>query len=154
MSLSPETKIINFERSIKSYFINHFETAHGVKCFFDWLDDTPVDDVGVKLHRWVVVYFGEISDGTVNSARVEIHLFTRLDDEGAELTKLLDILNDALYDDADVGLKAIPLYNTEVDPWIHINGILPYKTGTYRTMYAKDDTKIKTVRLSCKWGGK
>jgi hypothetical protein len=153
MALSPESLITNFERSIKSFTINLFQVENGVPCFFDWLKDVPEDDLGVKLPKWVVTTFGSINKGTVNSVRLEFHLFSRQDDEGSEIIKLLDVLYGATYDDED-GIIAIPLYDTNTTPWTFINGILPYHQITYRTIFAKDDTKIKTVRFECKWGGK
>lgn len=153
MPVSPEIQISNFVNSIKSYFI---EELTPVDCFFEWLDFVPKHaTTKAKLDKWIIFEFGDMDLGPVSECRILIHCFTRKDNEDFELNKLCDTVLDKIIDeDSTNGLKTIPFYNTSPTPWVLIGGIIPFLDDIKNTVDARDNTKIKTIPINCKWGGK
>lgn len=153
--ISPESRTSDFEGSIRKYFIDSLEGIEGVKVFFDWLEDTPVDANNVKLSEWVICHFNEYEFGYVSECLVDVNLFTRNDFENDNLNILTDKFHNYIMDEeATGGLRTIPYYNTSVEPWVKIGGIIPYIRNIFPIEYIKDSTKVRTIHIMCKWGGK
>jgi hypothetical protein len=153
MPVSPEIQISNFVNSIKSYFIGALTS---VDCFFEWLDFIPKNaTTGAKLDKWIIFEFGDMEIGPVCECRILIHCFTRHDSEDFELNKLCDSVLDEIIDESSTnGLKTISFYNTSTTPWVLIGGIMPFLGDVKNTIDARDNTKIKTIPIDCRWGGK
>lgn len=155
MVLSPESRQADLTDSLKKYFLDTIETVSGIKIFFEWMDDTPVDDAGVKLDKWVIFDFGDSDLGAVSEILIFVHLFVRKDSEEYLLSRIQDTFMGYIIDeDSTNGLVSIPYYDTTASPWVQIGGILPFVKKIYGAQDGKDNTKIKTIQLLCKWGGK
>jgi hypothetical protein len=99
--------------------------------------------------------FGDMEIGPVCECRILIHCFTRHDSEDFELNKLCDSVLDEIIDESSTnGLKTISFYNTSTTPWVLIGGIMPFLGDVKNTIDARDNTKIKTIPIDCRWGGK
>ena len=153
--LSPETRISDFENSVKKYFIDNLETTEGIKLFFDWMEDIPLDSTGNKLLSWGIISFGHVELGTVAECFVHVHIFTRNDFENQKLNLLMDKVNSYIVNEEAVnGLHTIPYYNTETVPWTVNGGIIPFIRNIYGVESLKDSTKMRTILLTMRWGSK
>ena len=153
--LSPETRVSDFENSVKKYFIDNLQTTENIPLFFDWMEDIPVDSNGVKLLSWIIISFGYVQLGTVAECSVNIHMFTRNDFESQNLNILMDKVNSYIInEDAVNGLHTIPYYNTISLPWVVNGGIIPFIRNIYGVESLKDNTKMRTILLTMRWGSK
>lgn len=153
--LSPETRVSDFENSVKKYFIDNLQTTENIPLFFDWMDDIPVDSNGVKLLSWIIISFGYVQLGTVAECSVNVHIFTRNDFESQNLNILMDKVNSYIInEDAVNGLHTIPYYNTISLPWVVNGGIIPFIRNIYGVESLKDNTKMRTILLTMRWGSK
>ena len=153
--LSPETRVSDFENSVKKYFIDNLQTTENVPLFFDWMEDIPVDSNGVKLLSWIIISFGYVQLGTVAECSVNVHIFTRNDFESQNLNILMDKVNSYIInEDAVNGLHTIPYYNTISLPWVVNGGIIPFIRNIYGVESLKDNTKMRTILLTMRWGSK
>ena len=153
--LSPETRVSDFENSVKKYFIDNLQTTENIPLFFDWMEDIPVDSNGVKLLSWIIISFGYVQLGTVAECSVNVHIFTRNDFESQNLNVLMDKVNSYIInEDAVNGLHTIPYYNTISLPWVVNGGIIPFIRNIYGVESLKDNTKMRTILLTMRWGSK
>lgn len=153
--LSPETRVSDFENSVKKYFIDNLQTTENIPLFFDWMEDIPVDSNGVKLLSWIIISFGYVQLGTVAECSVNVHIFTRNDFESQNLNILMDKVNSYIInEDAVNGLHTIPYYNTISLPWVVNGGIIPFIRNIYGVESLKDNTKMRTILLTMRWGSK
>lgn len=153
--ISPESRTSDFESSIRKYLVDTLGTGENIQLFFDWIEDVPIDANGVKLSEWIIIHFNDYDFGYVSECLIDINLFTRNDFENDNLNSLTDKLQNYILDEnATGGLKTIPYYNTSVLPWVKIGGIIPYVRNIFPIEYTKDSTKMRTVHIICKWGGK
>ena len=153
--LSPETRVSDFENSVKKYFVDNLQTTENIPLFFDWMDDIPVDSNGVKLLSWIIISFGYVQLGTVAECSVNVHIFTRNDFESQNLNILMDKVNSYIInEDAVNGLHTIPYYNTISLPWVVNGGIIPFIRNIYGVESLKDNTKMRTILLTMRWGSK
>ena len=153
--LSPETRVSDFENSVKKYFIDNLQTTENIPLFFDWMEDIPVDSNGVKLLSWIIISFGYVQLGTVAECPVNVHIFTRNDFESQNLNILMDKVNSYIInEDAVNGLHTIPYYNTISLPWVVNGGIMPFIRNIYGVESLKDNTKMRTILLTMRWGSK
>ena len=84
--LSPESSSVDFENSVKKYFVDNLQERETIPLFFEGLPDIPVDSDGNKLEKWGIVSFGGVNLDSVNSCSVLVHIFTRNDFENNKRT--------------------------------------------------------------------
>lgn len=153
--ISPESRVTDFELSVRKYFVDTLETIEHLKLFFDWIEDVPIDALGNKLTQWVIIHFNDVDFGSVSECLVDINVFTRNDFENDLNNVLTDKVNNYILDEnADGGYHIIPYYNTKETPWVFNGGIIPFIRNIFPVEDAKDSTKIRTIHIMCKWGGK
>lgn len=152
MALDPTISEVDFKRSVMKYLIDGLS---GISLFFKPLNSAPRDDTDAELSQWVVVLLGERRIDAVSSCYITFDIYSRKDDEGFEISRIVDSIVEIFIDeDATNGLKFIPLYNTSGTPWVEIGGILPIHKYSSRVMPGKDQTLLKSVTYEFKWGAK
>lgn len=153
--LSPESSTTDFENSMKKYLVDNLQEKEKIPLFFEAQDDIPVDENGIKLEKWGYISFGGVVLDGVNSCSVLIHLFTRNDFENTLINNLMDLVTSYILDETSTnGLCSIPYYNSRTVPWTLNGGILPFIRNIFKVETLRDKTKLKTMQLNCKWGGK
>lgn len=153
--ISPVSRQVNIKNSVKKYFLYALEELENLTVFFEELSETPSDDNGDKLLKWVTILFGRGDLGHVSEQQITISAYTRDDSEGYELSVLLDtIMGYILDEDSTNGLATIPFYDTSVVPWVFAGGMMPFLQPSLGEMEGADGTKLKDINIVCKWGGK
>jgi len=153
--ISPVSRESDLKNSIKKYFLDSLETLESIPLFFDRLFETPSDDEGTKLLKWVVITFGRGDLGNVSERQVSIEAYTRDDSEGDNLSVLLDtIMGYILNEDSTNGLATVPYYDTSSVPWTVVGGMMSFLQPSLNEMEGDDSTKFKSINLLFKWGGK
>ena len=153
--ISPVSREADFKNSIKKYFLDSLETLEFLDVFFEELGETPSDNDGVKLTKWVVITFGRSELGHVSEAQISLDLYTREDSEGDDLSLLMDVVMGYIVDEESTnGLATIPYYDTSSVPWTIVGGMIPFLQPALGVQESMDSTKYRSVNLVCKWGGK
>ena len=152
MALDPTISEVDFKRSVMKYLIDGLS---GISLFFKPLNNAPRDDTDTELSQWVVVLLGERRIDAVSSCYITFDIYSRKDDEGFEISRIVDSIVEIFIDEtATNGLKSIPLYNTSGTSWVEVGGILPIHKYSSRVMPGKDQTLLKSVTYEFKWGAK
>lgn len=155
MSLSPVVRAADFQKSIKKYFISNLETIENITLFFKPIFDVPISSGGDKLTSWIMISFGDKDYGPVTEQVILLDLFTREDDERDYLSSLTDkVLGYIIDENSNNGLVTIPYYDVSGSTWVNVGGIIPFIEPLQQSFEGKDETKIQTITLRCKWGGK
>ncbi len=155
MALSPESRQSDFFNSIKKYFLDKVETGLSISVFFDWIADIPKNSSGIDLTKWLIVEVGAGEPGPVSVCAINLHLFTISDFENYEMNLFADkVLGILINEDSTNGLYTIDYFNTSAVPWVKVGGIIPFIKKIFEPVEAKNNAKIKTINLLCKWGGK
>ena len=154
MALDSTARESNVRDSLKKYFIDSFFTAEQVRLTFDKGLAAPSIQ-GTAVTRWIAVQFGSLVMDTMSEHVIQIFCCTREDPEGYRLAQLRDKVLGYLTDaDATDGLKRIPFYKSNVNPWELIGGLVVLLDPESPQLVADDETKFKIIPFRIKWGAK
>jgi hypothetical protein len=148
--MNNRAKAENIDVSIKKFFIDNIETAHGVKLSFDpaFVDPDPWDN---DIKEWMVVNTGDERLRPLSSGSVHVVCVTRQDEEQVRLAQLMDMVCDHLIDDSGSHIN-IQMYEAGSPPAI-IPGSFLIVSRVIRTgkMDGRDGTNYSIVSFAIKW---
>lgn len=157
MALDPTLSEVHFKRSMKKFLLDNLAAApHNLNLLFKFVTETPTDGNGDQYDHWVVVSYEDRVLDTLSSAFLLFAIFTRKDEEGFQLARILDSITEVFKDENQTdGLKRIPLFDTTDDQnWVQVGGIVPLTRRQTGEMPGNDQTMIKTVSYELRWGAK
>jgi hypothetical protein len=152
MAIDPSLSETCLKNSIKKFFVDNIFTAESIDIDFDVQYVLP-KLADIKVDKWISVKFGSINGGTLSKSHVILHLFTRKDTEGIDLSAMRDIIVGKLFDEtATDGVVRIPFYDLL---WNQVGGIMTrISSEAEEPMVLEDDTKYKWIRVELSWGAK
>lgn len=155
MALDSTAREANLRDSVKKFFVDNINRAEGVHLTFDKALAVPAVQ-GIEVNRWVSVNFGQMDmSDTVSMHLVHAYCCTRQDSEGFKLAQLRDKVVGYLTDDtADDGIRRIPLYKSNVTPWVQVGALMVFLDTESASLYATDDTKYKMIPFRLLWAAK
>ncbi len=155
MSLDATVREANLRDSVKKYFVDNLYTTEGVQVTFDRGLSTPKVQ-GTEVDRWVAISFGEMEIGTLSSVLITIFCCTKMDSEGFKLAQLRDkVVGYLVSDTATDGHAKISLYRSHAsEAWVKVGGMVICLESESPTMEAEDNTKIKAITITLRWGAK
>ena len=155
MALDPTAREANVRDSLKKFFVDNINRTEGVALSFDKALSVPRIQ-GIEVGRWVSINFGSLSmTDHVSRHVVQVYCCTRQDAEGFKLAQLRDKVIGYLTDiNANDGIRRIPLYKSNVDPWVQVGGMLILVDQESAQLYATDETKYKVIPFRLAWAAK
>jgi len=141
---SPTLSEVNFKKSLMQFFEDQ---AFPVKVFFDDLSDIPVDDLGVKLDKWIIVAGILPRKVDILKTKVLFTICTTKDSEYFKQSRIYDDFTELFTDDTNTnGLRTIPFYETRTTPFVLIGGLMAMVDTT--TTIFETDSKVACRGLS------
>ena len=154
MALDPTARETNVRDSLKKFFVDSIYTTEGIALTFDKALSTPRVQ-GIEVEKWVAVIFGEMDVDHVAEHIINCYCCTRKDAEGFKLAQLRDKVMGYLTDPTSSdGMRRIPLYKSNVFPWVQIGGLVVYNMQESGQLYASDETKYKVLPFRLLWAAK
>jgi len=146
MALDETAKEINYQKSLKKFFIDNIKTAEGITVIFD-RDWTAPPDNGSS--QWVSVDDGSLIKGSVFKRMPRVFCCTRSDPEGASLAALRDLVLGYLTE-----TSRMPLYNCGVSPWVKVGSMVITFDPESGVLRAPDGSKYIIIPIVLRWGAK
>lgn len=157
MTLDPTSRESNFRDSMKKFFVDNLTTTEGIPVLFDSTLTTP-NIRGRSVDRWYKVLFGNLYRDTMSDAIVRVVCCTKEDNEGFKLAQLGDkLLGYLTVDPSDSSgdkTKHIDFYQSNVQPWVKIGGIIVQNIDEIGEDFSPDKTKFKTFIVRLRFASK
>ena len=134
-------KETNVWRSIKKFFVDGLGGTD-ITPYFDRIVSTTDKDIT----KWVNILVENIDPHHVSDANMTIFCISKEDREGDELSEIRDTIIDLLYP------GHIDFYDTSVDPWSKVGGMVVINNGQSNTVYNPDQSKMLYIQTTIKWG--
>ena len=155
MALDPTARQINFQDSIKKYFVESLADIEGFQITFDKSLSLPYLQT-VTAKEWVTINWGSFDVGHLSEGVVDIFCCTRKDNEAVRLAIIRDKVANYLIDEnATHGMKTIPFYRSYRDQaWTLLGGLLVWDIMESGKLEAPDETKYKIITVRLKFASK
>lgn len=135
-------KETNVWRSIKKFFVDGLNETD-ITPYFDRILQRPSDNAP---NKWVNILVENIEPHHVSDASMTIFCISKEDHEGDELSAIRDTIIELLYP------GHIDFYDTSVDPWVKVGGMVVINDGQSNTIYNPDQSKMLYIQNILKWG--
>jgi len=146
MALDQTAKEVNYQKSLKKFFIDNIKIGEGITVIFDRDWTAPPDSSSAQ---WVAVDDGTLLKGSVFKRMPRVFCCTRSDPEGTLLFALKDTVLGYLTE-----TSRIPLYNCGVSPWVIVGYMSVYFDPESGVLRAPDGSKYIIIPMVLKWGAK
>jgi hypothetical protein len=154
MVLDATAREANVRDSLKKYFVDSLHPQYSV--MFDKGLATPdLSGSPPTIDKWISINFGTMDRSDLSEHVLTIFCCTRKDNEGFKLAQLSDTVMGFLSDTSQTdGMSRITLYQSNVQPWVNIGGIVVQEVVESGQYQADDETKYKILNVRLRWSSK